>query len=308
MTGRMIRVAGYVTAALALLLCERLAHRAPGALGGVEASDRVLANPVAVLPLGDTADGHVGGLSADRWAAIERKFYPNRMIPDVSYLLHHILNWGVDARFTIDTSAVSGRTMLEILTDGRADPLYGPKAPLLYRAHDGRPRLARFGEPGSEGHPYQVLATFAALGLPSSQRIQSGTNSTTIAQLLEAVRSDFHLQGEIEWTTICLACYAPARRSWTNRWGRTFDFDIIANQFLTRPPGEGACAGTHTLYALTMLLRVQRNSPHRLGRDPGPDSPTSRGGGWVAGSPPADLWMLDAGLAAPLGRANLRGI
>jgi hypothetical protein len=261
MTGRIIWIAGSVTAALAFLLGGWVTHRASITSRGEGPSDVVLTNPLPVLPLRSAANDQFARLSPDRWAAIERKFYPNLTIPEVSHLLHHLLNWGANSRFATDTGAISGRTMVEILTDGRTDPHYVPESPLLYRAHDGRPRLARYREPGSEGHPHQVLATFAALGLPGSRRVQSGGDSAAISELLEVVRSDFHLRGEIEWTAVTLACYAPTRRPWTNRWGRTFDFDMIADQLLARPPGEGTCSGTHVLYTLTVLLRVDAIHP-----------------------------------------------
>jgi len=234
-------------------------------LQGMGAPRAIRSHPVPVPPGLRHHGGEIGPLSAEHWTAICRKFYPNQVVPDVSFLIHHLLNWGPDARFAKDTGALAGFTMLEILFDGRAHPLYTPKSPLLYRAPDGRPMLERYGEDGSESHTNQALATFAMMGVQSSRIIRSGGDSASIAELVDAARADFQLQGEVEWTTIALACYAPTPRPWINRWGRPFDFDTIAEHLLAQPYGVGACSGTHLLQALAVMLRV--DTEHRLVSD-----------------------------------------
>lgn len=222
----------------------------------------IITRPIQVRPLEDRTFVLGEPLTSERWNSISRKFIPNRNVSDVSYLLHHLLNWGQHSQFPQSAVALSGPKMLAILAEGQSDPLYLPRRPLLYRDHDGRSRLARPGEIASESHPDQILASFASLGLPSTFVLHSEDASASIADLIEDAMSNFHLHGELEWTIIALASYAPTSKTWTNRWGRIYSFDAIAEHLLSQPIEEGACNGTHKLFALAVLLRV--NSEQRL--------------------------------------------
>jgi hypothetical protein len=216
----------------------------------------ILDEPVQILLGGARSFQDTARITSEDWLAISRKFYPNRPIPEVSALLHHLLNWGPAAEFEPSTGALSGRSMVGILADGTEHPLYRPRFPLLYRGPDGLPRLARSREGGSETHPHQALATFALIGVRSSLRIRSGDESATVAELVDCARADLHPSGEIEWTTIALACYAPTNREWKNRWSVTVSFDALADSLLSREFGQGACEGTHSLHALAVMLSV----------------------------------------------------
>jgi hypothetical protein len=53
--------------------------------------------------------------------------------------------------------------------------------------------------------------------------------------------------------------YLPPRRSWQNKFGQLFDFDALAAHLLQGPLGSGSsCGGTHTLYALALLLQADK--------------------------------------------------
>lgn len=225
-------------------------------------TEDILDEPVTILPYETSGSIEIDRLDADRWAQIARKFLPDRPVPEVSFLLHHLLNWGLQARFPEAPGALSGPMMISILLSGKSHPLYLPAANLLYRGPDGLPRLAREGEVGSESHPHQILAALAELGVPSHEIIRSGSESASLGELVRAARADFHLHDEIDWTAIALARYAPTSGRWTNRWGRSFRFDDVAKHLLSRPLGSGSCGGTHMLQALAVLLRV--DSVHRI--------------------------------------------
>jgi hypothetical protein len=49
--------------------------------------------------------------------------------------------------------------------------------------------------------------------------------------------------------------------AWTNKFGTHYNLADIAEQLLTRPPEKASCAGTHLLYSLTVLIRVDECEP-----------------------------------------------
>jgi hypothetical protein len=108
----------------------------------------------------------------------------------------------------------------------------------------------------------QVLASLGELGLPLSQPIVSGQSKGSLRQVLEDSVANFYLkQRELAWTTLAYSLYLPPQKSWTNRFGETFTFDDLASAMMDVRLDEQSCAGTHSLYSLTILARVDRQSP-----------------------------------------------
>jgi len=254
----------YLLLAVALLLPLRWLLSPRSGLNENEPGKRgeILPLPVAIPPTWTRAEVPGSQLPQQEWKAVTLKFYPNRTFPTVSNLLHQLENWGAEAHFPKSSKALSGPEMMSLLFSGTSDPLFHPKSPLFYRDEKGQPRISRFEDKDSESHPYQVLATCAALGMPSARILRAGSESATIAEFVQSLRNDFHLDGEVEWAAIALACYAPTRQAWSNARGRSFDFRAIAESLLSRPFGRGSCAGIHVLEALTVMLRV--DSVHGL--------------------------------------------
>jgi len=254
--GRGPIVAGVVSILAVILGWASSGPSASGRDPGQAGATVILERPVAIPPTW-TRDGVAASIiSPGRWDRIAVKLQPDRPLPQVAHLLHHLETWGSSAAFPGNPAALSGPRMLVGLLQGRTDSPLLPQSPLIYRDSSGRPRLTSSGEEGSETHTNQVLASCAALGLPSRQTLESDGIRTTLAALVERAREDFHLRGETEWSAMALARYAPSREPWRNRWGHSSDFDAIAEHFLSTPFGQGTCAGTHVLQALTVLLRV----------------------------------------------------
>ncbi len=216
----------------------------------------VLVNPVVVKPL--RANPSLSRLPAG-WQRVAAKFRPDRPADSLAEMLHHVENRTPVGAFD------DGNRIREELADsflkGRPHAKYPVESSWLYRDQDGRPRIARYAVGEVEAHPSQILATFAALDVPSNRVVRSGTTSATLAELIEALRDDFNLDGEVEWKTMALLRYAPTRQSWVNRWGRSFDFDQVAAMLLQLAAGEGSCHGTHVLQTLAVLLRVDATVP-----------------------------------------------
>jgi hypothetical protein len=247
---------GVASVVLAVCLALRLS-----ASGRPVTPAPILTRPVPIAPLW-LRDGVASeALSPVRWRAISAKLRPDRTLKDIGHLVHQWENGADEEPLSTGSETLTAGMMEGILLDGDAHDLFAVRRPLIHIDAFGRPRISRYGEAGSEAHAHQVLASCAAMGIQSDRLVRAGDASVTIADLVRTARDDFHLKGEVEWTAMALARYAPTRAPWTNRWGKTFDFDAIAEHFLGLPLGEGTCAGTHGLQALAVMLRVHAVHP-----------------------------------------------
>ncbi len=176
----------------------------------------------------------------------------------VGKILHQLGNAAVAGQYGI---AADQKKFLAVLAGEPAADALAIDPPLLYFDEDHRPHLDRFGDRTYEPHRDQTLATLALLGIPSHFKFRAAPAQATIADLIRIVRDDFHLDDELEWSAVALACYAPTRSPWINRWGKSFSFDDIVNRLLARPYGTGTCAGSHTLTTLAILEQVDEQVP-----------------------------------------------
>lgn len=222
-------------------------------------------HPVSVLPVWSRSNSEADSTdfsSPYNWKLIETKFAPDLTTKPFPVLLHHVENWLNEEKRSEEDTLLNGSKLLLTLLGSSTDTASNVGSVPLFRDLKGRPHVLSLAQnPTAEAHFCQFLAVCANLGLPSNELITSGKTSATVGELVEVVREDFHLYGELEWKTMVLARYAPTQYSWTNRWGRSFDFDIIAKKMLSRPYGEGACAGSHALQCLSVLLRVDAEYP-----------------------------------------------
>jgi hypothetical protein len=242
-----LSVAGAV---LAVLACYRWS--------GAKIKSFVLERPIPIALSHPCPD--LGHPEPERWLKIAHKFRPDGPIKTLPDLLHHIEN-GFPIQMPDHPDNLTRKKLLANLLDGTLPPQYQPETAWLFRGIDDRPHMSQRVDDGAEGHPSQLLADFAALGIPSARLVRSGATSASIADLVRSLQEDFHLEGEIEWKAIALARYAPTKASWVNRWGRAFDFDAIVVNLLRRVPTEGSCRGTHILQALVVIWRVDALNP-----------------------------------------------
>jgi dolichyl-phosphate beta-glucosyltransferase len=116
---------------------------------------------------------------------------------------------------------------------------------------------------GGEAHRDQLLATLAEAGLPLSfpVRLADGQQAS-VRDILRDTIANFHLkQDELMWTATALSLYLPPRRSWLDKFGEETSFDQVADELMSRKYEGSPCAGTHLLYALTILARADREMP-----------------------------------------------
>jgi hypothetical protein len=183
------------------------------------------------------------------------RFSRERLTPNVAE--HAVRVWGAEATFAAP-DAMSGSEMVSILTDHAlfAASWNGNTLPLLEGGRRGV--LVRWGDTPSESqHPDHWLACLSEAEIPRDALVSTPQGRFTFADALEQAAYSFdpnHL--EIEWSALSLVLWLPPQSRWVNRDGREVSFDQMALELIRPKPKTGACAGTHRLYTLTALLRV----------------------------------------------------
>ncbi len=114
----------------------------------------------------------------------------------------------------------------------------------------------------AQAHRDQCLAVLAELGVPLSTQIKTPGEPVAVKDVLADALANFDPDQELEWTAIALTLYLPPARDWIDKFGRKHDFDSLALKLMGRPFYQTSCYGSHTLYSLALLSRVDQ--VHRL--------------------------------------------
>ena len=116
-------------------------------------------------------------------------------------------------------------------------------------------------------HRDQLLSALARMGVSLDCEIRDSNSNAdsrsgsvaTVRDLLRVSVAEFHLnQLELAWTANALALYLPPQRTWKNRLGEEYDFDMLVERLLDRPLTSESCAGIHIVDCLTTVFRVDR--------------------------------------------------
>jgi hypothetical protein len=184
----------------------------------------------------------------------------------LSDLLHVLRLFGPDAPVRPPSGGPSLRA-LDVALDYRTSSAYFDGHPALIETRQGvRSRVA--GPRDTDGphekasHVDQLLAVLAELGIPLDHPLSTQRGPGTVRELLADALANFDLeQPEIEWSALAFALYLPPRRSWSDKFGTTLTFDDLAAELIKRPlGGRRPCAGTHLLYSLAVLCRVDERA------------------------------------------------
>jgi hypothetical protein len=167
-------------------------------------------------------------------------------------LLHQMHLWGANQQDIDQAWRKKGST--EVFFDSTAAmSQFGVPIPVRRRfGYDYLPALRR--EQQGEWHTYQTLATLAEMGVPSIQTVKVQGETLTVADAVRSMAANLENNQELEWAVVAAALYLPPQRCWRNKFDQVLDFDTLCTQLCDRPLGKGSCMGTHTLYALAVLL------------------------------------------------------
>ncbi|MDA0284275.1 MAG: hypothetical protein O3B86_13070, partial [Planctomycetota bacterium] len=212
--------------------------------------------PLVITPLYDEP----GIVSDEELAAVLKQLQP-RFPPDnlrPNHVEHALRTWHVDAEFQ-DPSVMSGPDMRDLLLDnGRFLLSWGPDiAPLL----EDRPTgvYVRWGhEQGASVHHDHTLACLSEAGVPLDQPVRSiGRPNGTLKQMIEQAIYDFDLdERETEWSAMAFGLWLPTVKEWENSHRRKLSFDMIARRQMRGHKTYGVCGGTHRVYSLMALVRL----------------------------------------------------
>lgn len=187
---------------------------------------------------------------------IQPRFDPSEMKPN--HIEHALRTWGVRAVFQ-NPHAVSGQQMLEFLTDhGAYIESWGERVrPLLEEQPNGI-RIRWGTETGASYHHDHWLACVTEAGARLDTPIYgpSRRNDTLYDVIQESLR-DFRLdEREVEWTVMAFGSWICPTREWVGSGGRVYSFDLLAQRLLRGHKQLGVCSGTHRVYSLMMLIRL----------------------------------------------------
>jgi hypothetical protein len=173
------------------------------------------------------------------------------------HALNHALRfWGASARFD-QPQCRNGAELLSIILDDREYRRRFPGAgPLLFDSDYGVAVWVA-DDLAAAPHTDKCLSVCAEIGIPLDRPVYTRRRTATVAALLSDSIARFQIdQKEVEWSAIAYSLYLPPQRKWVNHFQREFAFDDLAERLLKKEDGEGPCFGTHPLYALCHLLRV----------------------------------------------------
>jgi len=211
--------------------------------------------PLEISPLYD--DPEV--VSDEELAAVLYQVQPafKRAELKPNYVEHALRTWRVTAEFQ-EPGVMSGVEMRDFLLDyGNFVLSWGEEVePLLESRETGV--YVRWGrDKGASVHHDHTLACITEAGVSLDFLVQTPGRQASLKSLLEQALYDFRLdERETEWSAMAFGLWLPPVSEWTNGAGRKLNFDLIARRQMRGHRQLGVCGGTHRVYSLMMLLRI----------------------------------------------------
>jgi hypothetical protein len=212
--------------------------------------------PLRVAPLYDDPEM----VSDEDLAAVLRKIQPrfpsHKMKPN--YVEHALRAWGVDSKFR-DQYALSGEQMADfLLNHGKYLDSWGAETEPLLREEETGVSI-RWGKvEGASVHHDHMLACLTEAGISLNQPVFTPNHhQKSINDVLQQSLRDFRVdERETEWSLLGYGLWLPPLKSWKNNEGRTITFDLLAERMMRGALPEGVCHGTHRVYSLMALVRL----------------------------------------------------
>ncbi|WP_437187698.1 hypothetical protein SH668x_001104 [Planctomicrobium sp. SH668] len=199
-------------------------------------------------------------ISDETLAAVLRQIQPefDRKEMKPNFVEHALRAWGVDATFQ-NPKAVSGQEMLEFLTDtakfvnswgSEIQPLLQER-PVGIGVHWGT-------DTGASYHHDHLLACVTEANAPLNTPVYGpARKNATLFDVLQESMRDFRLdEREVEWTAMAFGLWICPEKEWIGSEGRHYSFDLIADRLMRGERSLGVCSGTHRVYSLMLLIRL----------------------------------------------------
>jgi len=101
-----------------------------------------------------------------------------------------------------------------------------------------------------EGHPTQFLGYMCEADMPLDFEFQAGPKKITIADIINDAKMQVTEGPEVTWTLWALSHYIGSNEEWTNAKGEPWSLERMVKIEHQQSVLNGACGGTHGLYAL----------------------------------------------------------
>ncbi len=182
-----------------------------------------------------------------------------------NYVEHALRAWGENATFR-DPAVMSGEAMRDFLIDHSRyagswsrDDSHGVEPILIDRPRGIAVRWA--SRQDTSVHHDHLLACLTEAGVRIDQRVYPPSGRYVILNdvLQEALRDFRPDERETEWSTMAFALWLPPVKSWQTNKGRTVTFDMMADRLIRGHKEMGVCAGTHRVYSLMLLWRLDQD-------------------------------------------------
>ncbi len=175
-----------------------------------------------------------------------------------NFVEHALRTWSLKAEFQ-EKGFMSGIAMRDVLVDhGEYLKSWGETSqPLLVNESNGV-SIRWESRPDASVHHDHWLASLTEAGVSLEERVfLPGRPNADINDVLQQSLKDFNLdEREVEWSAMAFGLWLPPVKSWTTSDGRQLSFDSIANRLIRGHQRFGVCSGTHRVYSLMLLLRI----------------------------------------------------
>jgi len=213
--------------------------------------------PAVVSPLYDDASVISDADLASVITRILPRFSSRKLRPN--YVEHALRIWHAEIEFS-NPDLMSGPQMVDYLLDSAAyvESWGSDASPILEPTDEGI--HIRWGKgSASSVHHDHMLASLAEAGLSLDRSVFTATRRSTLQQIFSEALRDFRLdERETEWSVMAFSLYLSPQQtsSWHNSQGRLITFDMLANRLMRQRRSQGVCLGTHRVYSLMTLLRL----------------------------------------------------
>lgn len=187
---------------------------------------------------------------------VRPKFPRKHLKPN--HVEHALRTWSIHSTFQ-DPSIVSGIEMRDFLIDhARFLASWGDEAsPLLVDEPAGV--SIRWGsQVGGSVHHDHWLASLTEAGIHLDEPVFApARRDMDINDVIQQSLRDFRLdEREVEWSAMAFGLWIPPVKQWKTTGGRAVSFDQIALRLIRGHKRFGVCVGTHRVYSLMLLIRL----------------------------------------------------
>jgi hypothetical protein len=184
-----------------------------------------------------------------------------------NYIEHALRIWGSSITFN-SKGLMSGKQMTEFLTDSsRYMESWGRNAvPILDSNADGV-TVRWGGDRAASVHHDHLLACLTEAGVTLDTPVYTPRSRMQFRDVLTQALRDFHVdEQETEWSIMAFGFWLSPQQisAWHNGDGRRISFDLLAERLMRNHCKHGVCLGTHRVYSLMVLLRLNESNGGHL--------------------------------------------